>query len=341
MADPFARVKIGEGDFLGELVRSGHGLQRSFLVAMLQVLANVDEAERPTLLLGFEEPELYQHPPQSKHLASLLEQLSAKDTQVIVTTHSPYFVSSKGYENIRLVKTASGKGGSKVTQFSFKQLGSRLAEALGEKPKQPTELMAVIEQIMQPSQAELFFCKVAILVEGLEDVAFVSTFLQYNEMWTDFRRLGCHFVVCHGKTNMSRPLAIALGLGLPAFVIFDGDCDRATDSPKDEHRRDNGCLLNLLGVEKDPIQEKSLIESTFVMWRTRILDEMRAEVGEEEWDTAEASARESFKLQSGVRRKNPMLVTATIESLLKKGRQFPSLEAVTNAMLDFARSATK
>jgi putative ATP-dependent endonuclease of OLD family len=337
IADPFARAKVGEGDFLGEIVRSGHGMQRSFLVSILQVLATSREDERPMLLLGFEEPELYQHPPQSKHLAALLERLSNQDTQVIITTHSPYFVSSKGYENIRLVKAPPLLGGSSVTQFTYQQLCDRLAEALGSAPQQPTELMAAVEQIMQPSQAELFFCKAAVLVEGPEDVAFLTVFLKRGDGWREFRRLGCHFVVCDGKTNMSRPLVIAHGLGLPSFAVFDGDCDKASDAPNDEHRRDNGCLLRLLGSNANPVQDKNLVETNVVMWRTRILDEIRTEIGEHEWDTAEQEARAAFKLQSGVRRKNPVLVAATLELLLNKGIRILSLERVTDALLEFAR----
>lgn len=131
VAEPFARAKVGEGEFLGEIVRSGHGMQRSFLVSLLQVLANIDAGERPTLLLGFEEPELYQHPPQSKHLAALLERLSSIDTQVIITTHSPYFVSSRGYEDIRLVVAPAGASGSTVNQLTYQNLCDRLATALG------------------------------------------------------------------------------------------------------------------------------------------------------------------------------------------------------------------
>jgi putative ATP-dependent endonuclease of OLD family len=337
--DPFARAKVGEGDFLGEIVRSGHGMQRSFLVAMLQVLSALEEIDRPTLLLGFEEPELYQHPPQSKHLEALLERLSTQDTQVLITTHSPYFVSSKGYENIRLVKAPVGAGQSVISQFTYSQLCDRLAQAMGVAPQQPTELMASVELIMQPSQTELFFCKVPVLVEGAEDVAFLSTFLHHGGHWDDFRRLGCHFVICNGKTNMSRPLVIANGLGLPTFVVFDGDCDKATEDMNDEHCRDNRCLLNLLGADDGPVQKTTLIKRNFVMWRTQIMEEIRVEVGKQEWDETEQSARVAFKLQAGVRRKNPMLVAATVESLLRKGIQMPSLEATVSALLNFARQS--
>jgi predicted ATP-dependent endonuclease of OLD family len=338
VTEPFARVKVGEGEFLGEIARAGHGLQRSFLVSMLQVLADLEESERPTLLLGFEEPELYQHPPQAKHLASLLESLSLKDTQVVATTHSPYFVSSKGYENIRLVTANATTCQSSVRQLTYAQLCVDLAEALGDAPQQPSELMASVQQIMQPSQAELFFCKVPVLVEGPEDIAFLSTCMQVMGLWGEFRRLGCHFIPCIGKTNMSRPLAIANGLGLKSFVVFDGDCDKSNDSADDQQKRDNGCLLKLLGSEDSPIQSGNLFSTNFVMWRTRILDEVRNQVGEAEWDQREQEARDKFKLQSDVKRKNPVLVSATTELLMRAEVDIPVLKQVVGSLIEFAKS---
>jgi hypothetical protein len=39
-------------------------MQRAFIVSILQELAVGDQGESPKLILGFEEPELYQHPPR-------------------------------------------------------------------------------------------------------------------------------------------------------------------------------------------------------------------------------------------------------------------------------------
>ena len=338
VANPFARAKVGEGEFLGEIVRSGHGLQRSFLVSMLQVLAESEDSDRPMLLLGFEEPELYQHPPQAKHLASLLESLSHSDTQVISTTHSPYFVSSKGYENIRLVTMEPATSSSSVWQVTYEELCGDLASALGDTPQQPTELMASVQQIMQPGQTELFFCKVPILVEGPEDVAFLSTWLQKSGNWKEFRRLGCHFIPCGGKTNMSRPLAIANRLGLGPYVVFDGDCDNDSGRENDQQRRDNGCLLKLLGSDQEPISAENVFAINFTMWRTRILDEVRSSVGAERWDALEEEARVRFKLQSGVKRKNPVLVAAAAELALEDDCNLALIEQASNAILEFARN---
>jgi energy-coupling factor transporter ATP-binding protein EcfA2 len=84
--EPWAHILAGEGDFEGELARFGHGLQRSYLLALLQELAGTDDAG-PTLILACEEPELYQHSPQARHLANVLHKLSRGNSQVIVCTH--------------------------------------------------------------------------------------------------------------------------------------------------------------------------------------------------------------------------------------------------------------
>jgi predicted ATP-dependent endonuclease of OLD family len=190
--------------------------------------------------------------------------------------------------------------------------------------------MATVEQIMQPSQNELFFCKVPILVEGPEDVAFISTYLNHSGKWTEFRRLGCHFVVCEGKTNMSRPLAIANGLNLPAFVVFDGDCDR---EELEGNRRDNSCLLSLLNEESEPIVEAPFFGIRSVMWNTRIFNAICSEVGEETWNTAENDARNTYMLQVGIKRKNPVLITATLEKLLNDGVKFDLLDKLCTNLI--------
>ncbi|MFV3517231.1 ATP-dependent nuclease, partial [Mycobacterium tuberculosis] len=98
------KLIAGDGQFEGNIARFGHGLQRSYLIALLHGLASEDDSAQPTLILGCEEPELYQHPPQARHLASVLESLSDKNSQVIITTHSPLFVDGKGFESVRLIR---------------------------------------------------------------------------------------------------------------------------------------------------------------------------------------------------------------------------------------------
>lgn len=347
VAEPVARVSIGEDDFLGEVPRLGHGMQRSFLLAVLQELASSDQETGPTLLLGFEEPELYQHPPQAQHIASVLQQLAATtegNTQVIITTHSPYFVSARGFENVRLIRKCRENKCSLVRASTYEQVEQRLSEALDETPRAPSVLMTKIEQIMQPSQRELFFTPVAVLVEGIEDVAFISTHLELTEKWDAFRETGCHFIVCAGKSLLSRPLAIAQALGIPCFTVFDSDADETNEDQRQQHSIDNACVLRLCGLrtgEFEPLPTEDLWSDSVVMWRTNIADVVRADVGEETWGAAEQRARNEKGFNEGVRRKNNMLISATLEQLDSEGTRSSLLSRLCAHLLKFAEGDSR
>ena len=84
IAEPVAQFIAGEGDVKGKLARLGHGLQRSFILALLEELAGHDVVDAPKLILGCEEPELYQHPPQARHVATVMQKLATKNSQVVV-----------------------------------------------------------------------------------------------------------------------------------------------------------------------------------------------------------------------------------------------------------------
>lgn len=341
--EPVARVSIGEDGFIGEVSRLGHGMQRSFLLAILQELATTDQASSPTLLLGFEEPELYQHPPQAQHIAGILEGMASSvdgNAQILVTTHSPYFVSAKGFEDIRLVrKSCDASAYSIVKAATYENVEERIANALGKAPGAPSALMATIGQIMQPSQRELFFTRVAILVEGIEDVAFISTYLHLVEQWDAFRETGCHFVVCNGKVSLSRPLAIARELGIRHFVVFDSDANENNAKQRTAHSRNNACILRLCDMEDvEPLPSNDYWSDSAVMWRTKITDVVRHDFGTEAWDRAEEKAREQQGFTDGVGRKNSLLISATLEQLMGEGKRSPLLTKLCEHILAFARN---
>ena len=274
-----------------------------------------------------------------RHLASVLEALSQGDSQVLLTSHSPYFVSGKGFECIRMTRKDSGSGCTTVTQLGYKQLSTDLAAALGEKPASPSTLMAAVQQILQPSQSEMFFSQVPVLVEGIEDVACIATYLRLTRQWDEFRRLGCHLVVCGGKTSMSRPLAIANALSIPAFAVFDADTNDTTHSKR--HKRDNLCLLSLCGHDAPGLPDSSVWGNRLVMWHTRILSELKSEIGESVWNEAESVARASLGFEEGVRQKNSLLVAACLEELWNRGQRSALLERLCDSLLSYARSASK
>jgi len=191
LQQPVAGIKTGDGDFLGSLTRMGHGLQRSYLLALLQELADSDAQDAPTLVLGVEEPELYQHPPQARHLVDVFNELATRNNQILVTTHSPLFLSGDGFEDARVVRAPNNELGSEVKSLLFDDLCRRIREVRGEDILRPIDgLVAKIHQALQPNIAEMFFARVPVLVEGLEDISYITTELHLSGNWSEFRRLG-------------------------------------------------------------------------------------------------------------------------------------------------------
>ncbi len=307
---------LGEDKFLGEVARLGHGMQRSFLVALLHELAMSNGENGPTLLLGMEEPELYQHPSQALHISDVLQELSQNTTtnsQVIISTHSPHFVSSRGFESVRVVRKHLADKCSLVASTTFTRIEGLIAAALGTKPDLPSVTMTAMEQIMQPSQRELYFTKFAILVEGIEDVAFIATHLHVTGKWHEFRKHGCHFIVAMGKTNLSRPIAIARELCIPHFIVFDGDGDKKN---KDEQARDNLCILKLSDIENpQPFSDGIQWHRHIVVWPKSVFDAVKDDFGANVWDQAEQKARKERGYVVNVKQKNNMLIAAVIEEL--------------------------
>ncbi len=123
---PAAQVLIGDNGFEGELARFGHGMQRSYIFALLQELVGMDDSGSPTLLMAIEEPELYQHPPQMKYLAETLFKLANEKSQIVLCSHSPYFVPSDNITALRVVRENGLPSESFVSQISYDDIAAKL-----------------------------------------------------------------------------------------------------------------------------------------------------------------------------------------------------------------------
>jgi predicted ATP-dependent endonuclease of OLD family len=363
---PIAKAKVGEDAFIDQgISRLGHGMQRGFLVAILKELVDNEQKGGPKLLLGFEEPELYQHPPQAQHMESMLERLAEPEnnSQIIVTSHSPYFVSSKGFKNIRMFRKCGGKRPYSVVKWTnYEKLEKRITEAFGKKTQSPTSLMATVGQIMQTSQKELFFSPVVVLVEGEEDVAFIATHLHLTGEWKSFRRNGCHFVVAGGKNNIPRLLAIAQEFEIPTFVVCDSDIERSIgkieraeklleDDPSraekiksgkeelNKQKEINKAIASLCCLEiKDPLKCETIRGDKIVMWKNSIGTEIERSFAEAEWQETQNAVVKAYGFE-GVRerKKNGMVITATLQALHEKGKQSSVLIDLSGRISQYAQ----
>lgn len=332
--EPLAHIIAGEGAFEGELSRFGHGFQRSYLLALLQELSGSDDRSGPRLVLAIEEPELYQHPPQMRHLHDVLVRLSQSNAQVVFCTHNPAFVAGDRFEDVRLVRKEDAQ--SVVSYVSYDDIAGRVAAALGEAPSQPSGVMAKVHQVMQTSVSEMFFTPRLVLVEGLEDAAYVATYLTLLEKWSEFRRRGGHIVAPGGKSALIQPLAIAKEMRIPVYVVFDSDGDKPDkNGSRAKHEKDNRALLKLCGSSlTDPFPPDSHWSNGMTMWSSDIGAIVKADIGAAEWSSYCQEA-DCYYGHVGDLRKNSLHIGRALTQAWEDGKRSANLVTLCERILQF------
>lgn len=214
----------------------GHGLQRTLVITLLQLLADAQEQAAPgsapapgraTILL-IEEPELYLHPQMERLMRDVLQHLAAQaDTQVACCTHSPIFLDiATNYRAIvRMFKTAQGDA---VTH----QVTHDLFPGPHQADKQRLNTVARFD----PTVNELFFAKHVVLVEEFSAIA---AFERAAEVMGLFERHGrlrreVSFVDCNGKSNIPAFLRVLNAFQIPYRVLHDEDPGNPTEQANNQ-----------------------------------------------------------------------------------------------------------
>ena len=235
---PPAKITLEEDMYQSEVNMTGHGLQRIFIMCILQHLSEAkttetsnDNKNLQTTLLLIDEPELYQHPNRQRHMASVLYDLVKKNQdgtsnnmQIIYSTHSPHFVGIDRLNYIRIVRKTAIQSGepstTKIQGTSIDEIKSNLNSI--ECTKNLTQnLEHILQTIMTPMINEGFFADLAILVEGDTDrVALMATAESMN---CQLEKLGVSVIQCGGKRNLAIIVAIFQHFGIQLYCVWDSD----------------------------------------------------------------------------------------------------------------------
>ncbi len=333
--EPWAYIKIGERGFDGDLSRFGHGLQRSYMLALLQELTSFGDSDAPTLIMAIEEPELYQHPPQARYLAETLIELAERESQVLLCTHSPLFIPGDNFQQVRIVRENGSPSFTTIKSVSYVDLSDELAR-VGARNFSATGMIAKLYPTLSAQLNEMFFCKVLILVEGIEDIAYINSYLFLTNKMIEFRKYGCHIVAANGKDKMINPLALAKLLSIPVFVIFDGDTDKSTQREIDQHKRDNKALIMLQNHSDNEWPEATIYKADLICWKSNLTATMKVEFGAE-WQTYKDRV-EAFYDNPGGLEKNPLAIGRLLELAWTNGVKSPILENLIERIINFARA---
>ncbi len=337
--EPWAYIQLGEREFEGDLARFGLGLQRSYLLALLQELSFLPDESAPTLIMGIEEPEIYQHPPQVRYLAETLTDLSEKNSQIIVCSHHQLFIPGDNVESIRIVREKGSPSESKISKVKYEDLAATLEKA-GQKPLKESGILAKLYPTLNPTINEMFFCNILILTEGIEDVAFLSTYMMLTNNYSMFRKCGCHIVPVGGKSEIIKPLAMAKILGIPCFVIFDADTDKTDASEITQHKQDNKIIQELLDCTKiDEWPSTNIFGKNFAIWKTKLADVVKDEF-KDKWEKYKCQAEKYYGNAGGLN-KNPLLIARILETAWADKVVSSVLATLCQGIVDYAQGNYK
>lgn len=347
---PTADVSLLEDGYKAPVDHCGHGLQRAFIVSVLQQLnAARTEAKRQAgqggepelldhLLLIIEEPELFQHPTRQRLFARVLDEISgqptpgvATQTQVAYATHSPLFVRVEQIDDIRLFRKVfaggAAPGETHVVSADLEEVALRLWEADGSKgPKySATTLRPRLTSLMTPWVNEGFFADVAVLVEGEDDWAAILG--QAVAMGHDFEAMGIAVIPCRGKTSLDRPAAIFRQLGIRTFVLWDSDKGEKDARPEDNHR-----LLRLHGAAVEDWPAK--MEEHYACFESNLDSVLRSELGvQEHQDVLDELMKEWGIHKQSQAVKKPEVVAELIRRCGLRGRSSKTLTDVVERIV--------
>ncbi|MDB5628676.1 MAG: hypothetical protein JWQ51_1016, partial [Tardiphaga sp.] len=169
-----------------------------------------DFKEGEVLLL--DEPELSLHPQAQKRLYEELRK-RARIGQIIVSTHSPYFVSWRDIrDGAKMYRSNQIQNNGSVLTTLEPQTISKIAKVADEKKNR--KLYDVVAK-------EIFFSRGTLFVEGQEDAHIIADYVEENSL----PPLEIFGYGSGGASLIASWLNLAQDLGIKAAAIFDGDAE--------------------------------------------------------------------------------------------------------------------
>lgn len=358
---PAVKARLVESGHSASIGRQGHGVQRAYVFSLLRAMLAAKTTADPTdaaLLLVIEEPEVYQHPVRARYVARTLAELVSSTTartQVVYTTHSPYFVPSQQLDAVRLLRLSEpgrpgettatprpGLGGDQLplpryttaSAFDAQRAATALQTAAAGKGQGWTaqRVKARLPGLLNASVAEGLFASAVLLVEGAEDAAY----LEQTALCAgyDLAAEGVAVVSTGGKPDLGLALTLFAELDIPIYVVFDADIKPGADCS--QQRGDNKLLTGLAG---GPVLAEPGTQ-TRARWASMQPDVgavVASDVGAQALEQARGAVADELDLRVGNGAKNPLLVRRVVERLAVQGTTSTTLRDVVTSIVALAR----
>ena len=221
------------------------------------------------LILIIDEPEAHLHPLAQKWLARTLYQMAKDGLQMVITTHSPYFIDLEFLEGIYLVRKENGM--TYVTNHK-KSTFAEYCKNNGANNANENTIIPFYVKSATSSILKGFFAKKVVLVEGMTEELALPIYLEKAEL--DVLREGIDIISVGGKGELAKWRRLFTAYNIPCYVCFDND---AKDDDKGNKRRDFLKTMKLEDADQNNIlqTEQWLVNDKFCVFGKDFEDTFR------------------------------------------------------------------
>lgn len=258
-------IRIIDGTHDTPISLQGHGLQRTLIFALLEIIAERNstvegQPDFKNTIILFEEPELYMHPQMLRKLKDLLIKVSQDDNwQIVCSTHSPFMIDvADDPTSLIILKKNSG-----TKNISKCQLVSSPFPDTEDGKIEKSALRAALD--FHPSVCEVFFADSTVLVEGDTEMALLKHCPQLlTSMGIDDKKVhDTSIVSCGGKWTIPAIARLLTHFEIPFKVVHDEDRKGLTDAQLAEAKpihpfKANAKIASIVAADKIHINSDTI-----------------------------------------------------------------------------------
>lgn len=219
----------------------GSGQQQILALSFAHAYAKCFKGEGNFILI-LDEPEANLHPIAQKWLAKNIFNMAKEGLQIIISTHSPYFIDLEFLESIYLITKENGQTVTKnITISDFVAYCNKT----GAKKVNTNTIIPFYVKSATFDVLKGFFAKKIILVEGPTEELALPIYFEKVEL--DLWKEGIDIINVGGKGNLAKWWRLFTAFKIPCYIIFDDD---NSDDRNGEKRRD---ILKTIGINDDRV----------------------------------------------------------------------------------------